>query len=66
MVEIAELLKQIEAYCAKNEIEETTFGFRAVNDGKFVARIRDGKSITIKTYRKAIDFMKRKPVKVAA
>ena len=66
MIEIAALIKQIEAYCARHGIEETTFGLRAVNDGKFVARLRDGSSIQIKTYKKVSDFLKRKPARIAA
>lgn len=37
-----ELLTAIEAFCAKHDMAETTFGRKAVNDGKFVGRIRDG------------------------
>ncbi|KKB80812.1 hypothetical protein VW35_00965 [Devosia soli] len=66
MVEISALLKQIEAYCQRHEIEETTFGLRAVNDGKFVARLRAGKTIQLKTLHKVTAFMKRKPARVAA
>lgn len=66
MVEISALLKQIEAYCARHEIKETTFGLRAVNDGKFVSRLRSGKTIQLETYQKVSDFLKRKPVRVAA
>ena len=66
MIEIETLLKQIEAYCARHGIKETTFGLRAVNDGKFVQRLRDGSSIQIETYKKVSDFLKRKPSRVAA
>jgi hypothetical protein len=66
MVEISALIKQIESYCARHGIEETTFGLRAVNDGKFVARLRSGKTIQLKTYQKVSTFLKRKPVRVAA
>ena len=66
MFEITALLKQIESYCARHGIEETTFGLRAVNDGKFVARLRDGKTIQLKTYQKVGEFLKRKPTRVAA
>lgn len=61
MNEIDALLKLIEAYCARHEIEETTFGLRAVNDGKFVSRLRRGKSIQLKTYSRVSAFLKRKP-----
>lgn len=66
MIEIETLLKQIEAYCVRHGIEETTFGLRAVNDGKFVQRLRDGSSIQLKTYKKVAEFLKRKSARVAA
>ena len=37
------LLDSISAFCRGSGIAESTFGRRAVNDGKFVARLRDGK-----------------------
>ncbi len=43
------LLAEIEEYCRNAGIAETTFGRRAVNDGKFVGRIRDGKRVTTAT-----------------
>lgn len=44
------LISEIERYCAKHNIAETTFGRRAVNDGKLVSRLRAGKTITMATY----------------
>ncbi len=58
MIEIAALIKQIEAYCVRHGIEETTFGLRAVNDGKFVQRLRDGANMTIATIDKARSFIR--------
>lgn len=40
------LLNQIENYCRRHEISETTFGRRAANDGKFVGRLRAGRKVT--------------------
>lgn len=37
-----ELLTAIETFCAETGMAETTFGRKAANDGKFVARIRNG------------------------
>ena len=36
------LLEEISAFCKTENIAESTFGKRAVNDGKFVARLKDG------------------------
>mgnify|MGYP003588566693 CR=1 FL=1 len=46
---ITDLLLRIECYCAARGIRESTFGRYVVNDGKFVARIRAGRSMTLKT-----------------
>lgn len=46
---IEKLIAEIEAYCAKHDMAETTFGRLAVNDGKLVGRLRAGRSITLKT-----------------
>lgn len=44
-----QLLGQITDFCRQAEMAESTFGRRAVNDGKLVARLREGKRITIDT-----------------
>lgn len=66
MVDISTLIRQIEAYCTRHGIAETTFGLRAVNDGKLVKRLRDGKTIQLDTLNKVSEFLKRKPARVAA
>ncbi|WP_449395551.1 hypothetical protein [Devosia riboflavina] len=66
MIEIGELLNQIETYCVDCGIEETTFGLRAVNDGKFVSRLRNGKTIHLKTLTKVLTFLAAKPAREAA
>jgi hypothetical protein len=44
-----EILSQISAFCRQADMAESTFGRRAVNDGKLVHRLREGKRITIDT-----------------
>lgn len=46
----ATLLARIEAHCRALGISESTFGLRAVNDGKLVSRLRAGKTVTLKTF----------------
>lgn len=40
------LILQIEHFCDKHDIAETTFGRLAVNDGKFVGRVRNGSKVS--------------------
>lgn len=51
MTENDDLLKRIEDYCSREKIAESTFGFRAVNDGKLVARLKAGRTVSMRTYR---------------
>jgi hypothetical protein len=53
------LLDSISAFCRLNGIAESTFGRRAVNDGKFVARLRDGARITPETLERVSSFLER-------
>ena len=45
----AELLHEISDYCRGAGLAESTFGRLAVNDGKFVGRLREGGSVTAQT-----------------
>lgn len=47
MSTVASLLAEIDAFLAETGIAATTFGRHAVNDGKFVGRIRSGSGITV-------------------
>ncbi|MGE0875469.1 MAG: hypothetical protein AB7O31_12440 [Burkholderiales bacterium] len=55
----APLLESIADFCRRSRIAESTFGRRAVNDGKFVARLRDGARITPETLARVSDFLVR-------
>ena len=52
-----ELLEAIRTFCREHGMAETTFGRRAVNDGKFVGRVRDGARISPGTLKKVEAFM---------
>lgn len=54
----AQLLTEIEAFLATREMAETTFGRHAVNDGKFVSRLRARANMTLATIDRAKDFIK--------
>ena len=53
------LLGSISDFCRQTGMAESTFGRRAVNDGKFVARLRDGARVTPETLQRVTDFMVR-------
>ncbi len=53
------LLDSIAAFCREKAMAESTFGRRAVNDGKFVSRLRDGARITPETLERVSSFMAR-------
>src|SRR5438045_9578968 len=51
------LLGSISDFCRRTGMAESTFGRRAVNDGKFVARLRDGARVTPETLTRVNDFL---------
>lgn len=61
MDEHAALLSDIDTYIAARGIAETTFGRMAVNDGKFVARVRRGGNITFATAARVREFIRANP-----
>ncbi len=52
-----ELLQEISDFCRKTGLAESTFGRRAVNDGKLAARLRNGGRITTHTLDRVRAFM---------
>lgn len=46
---VAELIADIEAYCARAGITQTDFGRYALNNGNFVTRLKKGQSPTLRT-----------------
>jgi len=53
------LLGSISEFCRLTGMAESTFGRRAVNDGKFVARLRDGARVTPETLQRVNQFISR-------
>ncbi|MGB7543573.1 MAG: hypothetical protein WBM28_16355 [Burkholderiales bacterium] len=60
-MEAEQLLSEISDYCRKVGMAESTFGRRAVNDGKFVNRLRIGGRITTETVERVRSFMQQHP-----
>jgi len=56
-----ELLQEISDYCRQTGLAESTFGRRAVNDGKLAARLRNGGRITTDTLDRIHGFMAAHP-----
>jgi SAM-dependent methyltransferase len=52
-----ELLQEISAFCRQTGLAESTFGRRAVNDGKLAARLRNGGRVTTETVDRIRAFM---------
>src|SRR6476661_8075486 len=52
-----ELLQEISEYCRDTGLAESTFGRRAVNDGKLASRLRHGGRITTETLDRIRGFM---------
>jgi hypothetical protein len=62
-VQAEALLGEITEYCRKNGVAESTFGRLAVNDGKFVNRLREGGRITTTTFERVRSFIAADPGK---
>src|SRR6202158_5308569 len=56
-----QLLTEISDYCRRTGLAESTFGRRAVNDGKLAARLRNGGRITTDTLDRIHGFMQSNP-----
>src|SRR5580692_10286908 len=52
-----QLLQEISDYCRQTGLAESTFGRRAVNDGKLANRLRNGGRITTDTLDRIRAFM---------
>jgi len=51
------VLREIADYCRRTGVAESTFGRRAVNDGKLASRLRNGGRITTDTLDRIRAFM---------
>ena len=52
-----DLLAKIEAFLKRTDMKASTFGRRAVDDGKLVPYLREGRSITIRRMDQILAFM---------
>jgi hypothetical protein len=54
-----QILQEITDFCRQRGLAESTFGRRAVNDGKLASRLRNGGRITTETLERIRSFMTR-------
>src|SRR3984893_17455548 len=54
-----QILQEITEFCRARGLAESTFGRRAVNDGKLASRLRNGGRITTDTLERIRTFMAR-------
>ena len=52
-----QLLTTVIEFCKEHKMAESTFGRKAVNDGKFVSRLRTGARVTPETFEKVKKFI---------
>lgn len=57
MTELQTFIDEIETYCRSRAMAESTFGRVAVNDGKFVGRLRSGRGVTMKTIERVRNYI---------
>jgi hypothetical protein len=60
------LLDAISTLCRRLDMAESTFGRLAVNDGKFIGRLRDGARIKPETLQRVMAFLAQQGVKAPA
>lgn len=53
-----EFLAEVDRFLEATGMAETTFGRRAVNDGKFIGRLRRGKTVTLSVLERARSWMR--------
>lgn len=53
-----QLLSEVEAFLLTHPMADTTFGLRAVNDGKFMGRLRAGENMTLATLKRVQRYIR--------
>ena len=56
------LIDEIEQFCRRAGMAESTFGRQVVNDGKFVGRLRDGRGVTTTTVTRVRRYISERPL----
>ena len=58
------LIQEIDAFLAESDMAESTFGRKAVNDGKFVNRIRQGGDVSIRIANQVLVYIASERLKL--
>lgn len=58
----SDLLTRVTDYCRAAKMAETTFGRRAVNDGKLLSRLRSGRTVSMRTAERVEAYMADHPL----
>jgi hypothetical protein len=66
MTTVEQLLQDIDRHLAVTGVAETTFGRLAVNDGKFVGRLREGAGVTVATVDRVRAYIESERQKASA
>lgn len=66
MQQTSPLLQDIDRFLAVSRMKETTFGRKAVNDGKLVGRLRAGGDVTTRVENKIRSFIATAQTSAAA
>lgn len=57
---VANLLAEIEAYCARANIDRTRFGILVANDSHFISRLRHGRQPRLATIDRVQAYINRR------
>ena len=60
----AQVLSEIEAFLQRAQMAPSSFGKRALNDERFVFRLRKGGNVTAKSLDRARDFIRSRDERV--
>ena len=53
----AEILERIEKFCEANNLPPSTFGRLALGDANLIPNLRTGRSLTLKSAQRILDFI---------
>jgi hypothetical protein len=58
MLSDADLLEEIQSFLTRHKMKPSRFGLEAMNDGALVPHLKAGRSLTLKSARRVMDYMR--------